>query len=86
MSKMIFNQSLISSSYSSTSDCEMMRLCMAVKDCFQMAEKGLTGCTASVGCTLLRASMNHGKGGSENVCVKYDTDTALALTGLDVVL
>lgn len=64
----------------------MMLLCMAVKDCFQMAEKGLTGCAASVGCTLLKASMNHSKGGSENVCVKYDTDTALALASLDVVL
>lgn len=83
--KMIFNQILISSSYSSTSDCEMMLLCVTVKNCFQMAENGLTGGAASVGCALLKASMNHSKGGSENVCVKYDTDTALALTSLDVV-
>lgn len=40
----------------------------------------------SVGCTLLQASMSHSKGGSENVCVKYDTGTALALASLDVVL
>lgn len=50
-----------------------------------MAEKGSTSC-ASVGCTLLQASMSHSKGGSENVCVNYDTSTALALASLDVTL
>lgn len=39
-----------------------------------------TGCALSVGCTLLQASMNHSKGGSENVCVKNDTGAALALS------
>ena len=28
--------------------------------------------------------MSHSKGGSENVCVNYDTSTALALASLDV--
>lgn len=50
----------------------------------QMAEKGLPGCAASVGCTLFQAAMSHSKGGSENVCVNYDTSTALALASLDV--
>lgn len=53
---------------------------------FQMAEKGSPGCAASVGCTLLQAVMSHSKGGSENVCVNYDTSTALALASLDVTL
>lgn len=53
---------------------------------FQMAEKGLPGCAASVGCTLLQALMSPSKGGSENVCVNYDTRTALALASLDVIL
>lgn len=53
---------------------------------FQMAEKGSPGCAASVGCTLLQAVMSHSKGGSENVCVNYDTSTALALASLDVIL
>lgn len=30
--------------------------------------------------------MSHSKGGSENVCVNYDTSTALALAILDVTL
>lgn len=42
-------------------------------------ENKLTGCALSVGCTLLRASMSHSKGGSENVCVKNDTGAGLAL-------
>lgn len=51
-----------------------------------MAEKGSPGCAASVGCTLLQTVMSHSKGGSENVCVNYDTSTALALSILEVVL
>lgn len=64
--------------------CETVLLrCVAVKWCFQMAEERreknkFTGCTLSVGCVLLQASMNHSKGGSENVCVKNDTSAALA--------
>lgn len=40
---------------------------------FQKAGKGFTGCAASVGCTQLQALMSPCKGGSENVCVNYDT-------------
>lgn len=49
-----------------------------------MAEKGSPGCAASVGCTLLQALMSPGKGGSEDVCVNYDTSSALALASLNV--
>lgn len=63
-----------------------MVLCRTVRYHLLKAEKGLTGCAPSVGCTLLQASMSHSKGGSENVCVNYDTSTALALASLDVIL
>lgn len=69
----------------SISECEMI-LCMAVRHIFRMAEKGLPGCAASVGCALLQAVMSHSKGGSESVCVNYDTSTALALASLDIIL
>lgn len=51
---------------------------------FQKAVKGSPGCAASVGCSLLQAVMSHSKGGSENICVNYDTSSGLALACLDV--
>lgn len=63
---------------------------MIVKWCYYVwlsnIENCSTGWTESVGCALLQASMSHSKGGSENVCVKYDTGSALALASLDAVL
>lgn len=53
-----------------------------------MAEKRLAwSSAASVGWTpLMQAVMSHSKGGSENLCVNYDTGTVQALTSLDVTL
>lgn len=78
---MVLYQTLVAS----IGECEMI-LCMAVRHIFRMAEKGSPGCAASVGCTLLQAEMSHSKGGSESVCVNYDTSTALALASLDIIL
>lgn len=57
---------------------------MVVRHHFKKAVKGSPGCAASVGCSLLQAVMSHSKGGSENICVNYDTSSALALACLDV--
>lgn len=57
---------------------------MTVRHLFKWLKKGSPCCAASVGCTLLQAVMSHSKGGSENVCVNYDTSTALASAILDV--
>lgn len=63
-----------------------MYIMYGCQTCSEMAEKGSPACAASVGCSLLQAVMSTSKGGSENVCVNYDTSTALALAGLDAVL
>lgn len=64
----------------------MILSCMAVDMAFEWLEKARPAVQRSVGCTLLQASMSHSKGGSEDVCVNYNTSTALALASLDVTL